>query len=179
MFESNWYILFLTAFLPLIIGYIWYHPKVFGERLAKISGRDLSEIGVTNNLKRALSLYGFGVLISYLILVLSVHQVAPHLLFFGEPLMTDPNYEAHAFLQNFLEQFGDRHRSFGHGAIHGFETGLFASLTTLGFAAFAEGQSLKKSWIHIGFWVLTCTILGGCDECFLYIWIKGILIKNY
>ncbi len=161
MLQSNWYIIFFTAFLPLIIGYIWYHPKVFGTRLSKLSGTELSEIGVAKNIKRTLSIYGFGILISYMVLILSVHQIAPHLLFLGEPQMTDPNYEAHAFLKNFLEQFGDRHRTFGHGVIHGFEIGLFWSVAILGSAAFVEGKALKKSWIHIGFWVLNCILIGG------------------
>lgn len=166
MLESNWYIIFFTAFLPLIIGYVWYHPKIFGGKLAKFSDNQLSNIGVTNNFKRAISIYGFGVLLSYMVLLLCVHQIGPHLLFFAESQMADPNYEAHAFLKNFLEQFGDRHRTFSHGLIHGFEMGLFWSIALLASTAFIEGQSLKKYWIHIGFWILTCMVMGGVLSAF-------------
>ena len=161
MFQSNWYILSLIALFPLFIGYLWYHPKVFGGKLADQTGVDSNRIGVANNLKQVLLLYGFGLLLSYMLLVLSVHQVAPHLLFFLEPDMADPNFEGHAFLKNFLAEWGDRHRSFGHGVIHGAEAGLFWSLALLGTTAIAEGGTLKKIWIHIGFWVLTCALMGG------------------
>ena len=160
MLNSNWYLIFLTAAIPVIIGYIYYHPTVMGNRLSKISGIDINDIGSTKNIKRIFSIYGLGLLISYLLLVLCVHQVPAHLLFLAEPQMADPNFEGHAFLQSFMEQVGDRHRSITHGMIHGLETGLFMGVAVLGATALIEGKSFKKIWIHVGYWMLNCVIIG-------------------
>ena len=161
MENANFYLLFLTALIPILLAYIWYHPSVFGTKLATATGQATNQIGVGNNLKRLPFLYLFGLLLSYIVLLLAVHQIGPFLLFFGERAMEDPSYEAHAFLKDFVVQFGDRHRTFGHGMLHGTEIGLFTSLALVGATAMIEGFSMQKAWIHVGFWTVSCALIGG------------------
>jgi len=166
MENANLYLLFLTAFIPIIVGALWYHPSLFGERVAGAVGQSSNQIGILNNPKKLPFLYLFGLLMSYIVLLLAIHQVGPFLLFLGEPEMANPAYEAHAFLEDFRAKFGDRHRSLGHGMLHGTEIGLFTGLALIGTTAMIEGQSMKRAWVHIGFWVVSCALIGGVLSAF-------------
>lgn len=166
MEQVNFYMLPIAALIPLILGYVWYHPAVFGNRLAKNIGQSPDQIGTFGSFKKIGFVYLFSLLLSYIILLLSVHQLGAHLLFLGERQMEDPNYGAHAFLANFMEQYGERHRTFGHGVLHGLETGLFVSLALIGATTIIEGRPLKQVWPHIGFWVLCSALIGGVLAAF-------------
>ena len=159
--QGNFQYLLLSALIPVVLGFIWYHPNVFGNRVANNAAQPVSQIGLMGNFKRIIWIYLFSMLLSYVILLLSVHQFGPHLLFFGESQMSDPNYGAHAFLANFMEQYGDRHRSFGHGVIHGAELGLFMGIALIGSTALMEGRTIKSMWLHIFFWLICMALMGG------------------
>jgi len=158
LYNSNWYFLFLAPIIPVALSFIWYHPSLFGKVVARNSGQAIGQIG---NLARIGWVYLFGLLIAYMTLVLTVHQIGPHLLFFGEPEMSNPDYPAHAFLANFIDQYGDRHRSFGHGMVHGSELSFLLSLGVLGSSAVMEGRPIKNVWVHVGFWAICGALMGG------------------
>ena len=75
MLQFNWWLLPLTALIPLIVGHFW-HGQVFKKQwlnYAEISEERAESIKLIKVL--ALS-YVFSMLISYVVIVYSVHQVA-------------------------------------------------------------------------------------------------------
>ena len=60
-----------------------------------------------------------------------------------------------------MDAYGTTYRTFGHGAIHGFMTGLFFALPVVGVNALFERRSWKYTLIAGGYWIVTCLIMGG------------------
>lgn len=163
MSEANWFIIPLAAFIPLILGYCWYHPKVLGSKLAQINGEKPIP---KKSIQQIVLIYLFGIALAYILTLMSVHQTAIFQLFFMDPELADSNSEYNRFIQDFLTKYGSRHRSFGHGMIHGAEAGLMFGLALLGITTLIQGKSLKRIWIHLFFWVLCCSLVAGTTCAF-------------
>jgi len=158
MEQANWLIIPIAAFLPLILGSIWYHPNVLGNRLAHINGEPLVQ---NRSLGKMALIYLFSIVLAYILTLMSVHQTAIFQLFFMDPALADTNSEYNNFIKNFLATYGDRHRSFGHGMVHGAEAGLMFGLALLGITTLMQNKPLKLIWIHLGFWILCCSLMAG------------------
>ena len=113
----------------------------------------------------ALKTYGLAYLYSffgaYLLTMFAVHQTSIFQLFFGDPAMQDTSSAIYQAASNFMAEFGDRHRSFGHGVIHGIELSLLSVLTFLGVPSLFERRPFKYTMIHAGFWMVAFAIMGG------------------
>jgi len=77
----------------------------------------------------------------------------------------DPDFanspEMQALYGQVMEMVGDKHRTFGHGALHGGMFGIIAALPILGINGMFSRWSWKLIWIHVGYWVVTMAIMGG------------------
>ncbi len=160
MAELNWWLFPITALIPLVVGHFWY-GNLFKKqwlRYAEISS-DRSE---SINLGRVLFLsYIFSILASYVVMVYSVHQVAIYQVFLFDPATQDASSIISQSISDFMSNYGTRHRTFGHGVIHGMELGLFISLPLIGMHTLFENKSFKYALIHIGFWITCLGLMGG------------------
>jgi len=163
----NFYILPISAFIPLILGFIWYRPNVFGHRLANATGEPIHQITQPKSIGKIGLIYLFSLLLSYVMMLLSVHQIGVFQLFFLDPSFADASSEFKTYTTDFLAQYGERHRTFGHGLIHGAEASFCFSLAILGISALLTGKPLKSIWVHVGFWVTTCSLVAGVNCAFL------------
>ncbi len=161
--QPNWFIIPIAALVPLVLAMIWYHPSVMGKRLAKLNGGQT--IGKLSIGKVAI-FYLFSFLLAYVLTLMSVHQSAIIQLFFMDPEFAKPGSQYAGFVKDFMETYGDRHRSFGHGMIHGAEAGLFFGLALLGGTAIMQNKPLKHIWIHLVFWILCCSLTAGVTCAF-------------
>ena len=145
-----------AALIPTIIGFIWYNPKVFGN--AWMAAAEMTE----EKMKGAnmAVIFGVSLLLSVMLAVSAnfsvIHQAHMDSLFNG---MTDESVLA--FLANFHETYGDIHRSFSHGALHGTVAGFFFVLPVLGTNALFERKGFKYIAINVGYWVVTLALMGG------------------
>jgi hypothetical protein len=145
-----------AALIPTVIGFLWYNPKVFGN--AWMAAADMTE----EKMKSANMLVVFGVsLLLSAMLAVSVHYNVIHQahldsLFNG---MTDE--QTLAYLDNFKATYGDMHRSFKHGVIHGVIMGLFFALPVMGTNALFERKGFKYIAINVGYWTVTLALMGG------------------
>lgn len=151
--EINWIALIVAALSTLVVGFIWYNPKVFGTIWMRESGMTEEKMKGSNMaLIFGLSIvYAF--LIAFVLQFLVIHQYGV----FGavEGNVKDPQYQA------FMEAHGNAFRSFKHGALHGFISGLFFALPLIGTNALYERRSFKYVLVTSGFWIICCTIMGG------------------
>ena len=159
--QPNLYILPIAALIPLILGFFWYHPKVLGTTLATATGRSINQIGNQGSIGKAAFTYLFGLFMAYILLMCSVHQYPTALLFVLDPAFGQEGSEFSTFLTDFNNKYGDRHRTFGHGLIHGVEVASLASFALLGISTFIEGLPMKRMWIHFGYFVLCGGLMGG------------------
>lgn len=75
----------------------------------------------------------------------------------GPPLIDSakPSFTA------FMTDYGMAYRTFKHGALHGFMSGLFFAFPMIGINALFERKSWKYILIHAGFWTVCLTFMGG------------------
>lgn len=163
MEQANWLIIPIAALVPIILGFLWYHPNVLGTKLAQINGEALN---TKWSIGKIILIYFFSFLLAYILTLMSVHQSAIFQLFFMDPEVSNANSEYSAYINEFMTKYGERHRSFGHGMIHGAEAGLMFGLALIGISTLFQGKSLKTVWIHIVFWVICCSLMAGLTCAF-------------
>lgn len=150
--EINFLAVLVSAIVPLIIGAIWYSPKVFGTAWIKASGMTEEKMKSGNMAVIFGVTFVLSVLLAMSVNGMVVHQVAATQLAFTNP-------DADSF-KAFMEEFGNLHRSFGHGALHGAIGAIFFVLPVIGINALFERRGWKYILIHVGYWTITLTIMG-------------------
>ena len=153
--EINFLALLAAACSTLVVGFIWYNPKVFGNAWMKESGMTEEKMKGSN---MAL-IFGLSVLyaffISFILQMLTIHQFGALGMVGGDPSIAKPSYA------EFMADYGSAFRTFKHGALHGFMTGLFLVLPVIGVGALYERRSFKYVLIAGGYWVVSMMIMGG------------------
>ncbi len=153
--ETNYLALLLSALSTLFVGFVWYHPKVFGALWMKESGLTESKMKSGN----MILIFGMAVIFAFLISVmlqfLVIHQWAVLSAAGGDPTITLPSYAA------FMKDYGHTFRTFPHGMLHGFMSGLFLGLPIVGINALFERKSWKYILVNGGFWMVSMMLMGG------------------
>ncbi|TGD56924.1 DUF1761 domain-containing protein [Flavobacterium humi] len=153
--EINFLALLLAALSTLVVGFIWYNPKVFGGIWMRESGTTEEKMKGAN----MMMIFGLSVvyafLIAFILQMLTIHQFGALGMVGGDPSVAKPSYAA------FMADYGDAFRTFKHGALHGFMTGLFLVFPLTGTNALYERRSFKYVMVTSGFWIVCFTIMGG------------------
>jgi len=151
----NFLALLLAALSTLVVGFIWYNPKVFGTIWMKEAGITEEKMKGSN----MIILFGMSILyaffIAFTLQFLVIHQMGANSATVNIKGV-DPSV-----LNNYMAAYGDTYRTFKHGALHGFMTGLFFALPVLGVGALYERRSWKYVLITGGYWVVACMLMGG------------------
>lgn len=153
--EINFIALLLAALSTLVVGFIWYHPNVFGTIWMKESGMTEDKMKGSNMILIFSMSILYAFLISFVLQMLVIHQFGAMGMIGGDPSKALPSYSA------FMTDYGTSFRTFKHGALHGFMTGLFFALPIIGVGALYERRSWKYVLIAGGYWIITCMIMGG------------------
>ena len=147
----NFLFIVIAALVPMIVGFIWYNPKVLGSIWMKESGMTQEKVeGGNMPLIFGLS-FVFAILLAFGMFFLTVHQT--HVF----SLLMD-HQEA---FDSFMAAYGENHRSFGHGAFHGTVDGILIALPILATNALFERKSGKYIAVNGGYWILTLALMGG------------------
>ena len=138
MENVNWYALIIASISTLVIGFIWYNPKVFGTIWMK-------EIGMTDEKAKKANMpliFGLSVVLAFLVsffLYVNVMTGGPEGMEHGAaPYMT-----------------------FKHGSLHGTMLGLFVALPIIITNGLFEQRSFKYMMVVTGYWVVCFAIMGG------------------
>ena len=152
--EINFLALLVAAASSLVVGFIWYNPKVFG--IAWMRAAEMTEDKMKSGnmaLIFALSLL-FAFFISFELQFLTIHQTGALGMVGGDLTNALPSYEA------FMSDYGNTFRTFKHGALHGFMSGLFFAFPIMAINAMFERKSWKYILINSGYWLVCLTIIG-------------------
>lgn len=153
--EINFLALLVAAFSTLVVGFIWYNPKVFGTIWMKESGMTEEKIKGSNMLMTFVVSFIYAFLISFVLQYLTIHQTGALGMVGGDVSIAKPSYAA------FMTDYGMAFRTFKHGALHGFMAGLFLALPLIGTNALYERRSFKYTLVTGGFWIVCFMIMGG------------------
>lgn len=154
--EINFQAFFVSALITLLVGFVWYHPKVFGTVWMKESNLTEEDLKKGNMLKIFGLCYFFSVLIATTVMTLTIHQMGA-LGMIGGPAKANealPSYTA------FMADYSNAFRTYKHGALHGFMSGIFFVFPLISINGLFERKSWKYIFIHSGYWIITLTSMG-------------------
>lgn len=146
--------LLVAAISALVVGFIWYNPKVFGPIWIKEAHLTQSPISGGNMVKIVIVAFLFAFLLALTMMQMSIHQTGVLSLIGGDTSKALPSYSA------FMLDYGNDFRSFKHGALHGAMAGIFMALPIIGMHSLLERKSIKYILIHVGYWIITLSIMG-------------------
>lgn len=153
----------------MAVGAIYYNPKVVGGLWMRATGLDEERLGRGNKGIIFGLAYLFSLLAAVALAGMVVHQLPFSSLFITDPAFVDQSGELHSTVTSFIEQTDvmQRHRSFGHGAMHGIFTALTFAGSILAINALFERRRWNYVLIHVGYWTITLGLMGGVLGQFL------------
>lgn len=159
MMSINFPIVIAAAVIPMFVGFIWYHDKTFGKPWQKASGvTDEMINGGNMALIMGLS-FVFSCMLSMMLMTLCIHQFQVQGLFASDPGFGEPGSASTVFLEDFFSRFGDKHRTWSHGAVHGAFLSIFVILPVIAIKALFERKNFKYILINFGYWLVTISAM--------------------
>jgi len=150
----NYTAFFLISFIPLLIGFLWYRPGSSMTKWADIQGLTFRMTWYKILLMLVLS---FTLVYGYINLI--IHQMGFYELFFTD--IMQGNETSKRVVEEFLAQYGQKHRHFGHGIFHGAINAFVFALPFICFHALLDNKNRKYVAVHFGYWLITSMIIGG------------------
>lgn len=148
----NYLAIIVAAVVPILLGFFWYNPALFGKTWmreaemteAKMKGGNMAVI------------FGISILLSILLAFFTMFLVVHETGVYG---MTEGQLDGET-AKAFLSEWAGKYRTFGHGAIHGAMAGVFFVLPIIGINALFERKSWKYILINSGYWITCLAIMG-------------------
>lgn len=159
--QVNFLIVLLAALVPMVMGFIWYNPKVLGTAWMNASGVTEEKMKGAN----MAVIFGVSFLLSFFLAMslqfMVIHQWAFYSILANEPGMKDPNSDIAIYVKDFMLKYGNNFRTFKHGVLHGTIGGFMIALPILGTNALFERKGFKYIAINCGYWIITMALMGG------------------
>lgn len=154
--EMNYLILFVAALIPMLIGFIWYNPKTFGNTWMKAA--DMTEDKINSGKMGVIFgvSYIFSILIASALMGFVIHQMGVFSLVGGNAELLQTGTAA-----AFMAEYGNEFRTFKHGLLHGVIAGFTIALPILGINALFERKGFKYIAVNAGYWIVTLGLMGG------------------
>ncbi|MCF8238355.1 MAG: DUF1761 domain-containing protein [Saprospiraceae bacterium] len=159
--ETNWIAILVSALIPLLVGAVWYNPRVMGKAWMDSSGMTEEMVKTGNMVRIFILTLMFSILLAGFLNVWVVHQIHINSILMNEPGFGDPNSEIGMFISDFMYQYGTNFRTFQHGAAHGFLAALMFAFPLLAINAQFERRSWKYILVHLGYWMITLILMCG------------------
>lgn len=134
--EINFPAVAVAAIMPMIIGFIYYHPKVLGGAWMKANGFTMEGMTPPKPI-----LYLVALILSFLLAMFLVANVT------GPGQLTAPD--------------GHSYATFGHGAAHGVLITITVVLPILGTMSIFEKRGWSWTFVNLGYWLLTLIAMAG------------------
>ena len=159
--KPNFAIIALAALIPLVIGFIWYNKNTFGNAWMKATGvTPESAKGANMALVFGLT-YVCCFLAGLILQFIVIHQFGFFSTLMKEPGLTTPGTDMNNYAMDFMNKYGDRFRTFKHGALHGTLAGLLMITPIIAVNAMFERKGFKYIAINGGFWIVNLALMGG------------------
>jgi hypothetical protein len=157
----NWYMIFIAALVPLIVGFVWYNPKVFGNAWMTASGMTPEKAKGASMLKTFALTYLFSLFAAVAMVAVTIHQTHMFSILANDMQNAETAPAAMSYMAGFLEKYGSTFRTFKHGAFHGTLMGILLALPITTINALFEMRGFKYIAINAGFWIVSLALMGG------------------
>jgi Protein of unknown function (DUF1761) len=154
--DFNFLAILVAALVTLVVGFVWYNPKVFGTIWMQGAGLTLEETEKGNMLKIFGLTFIYSFMLAFMMSAIVIHQMGPLGMIGGPDFISTakPSYAA------FMTDYGDAFRTYKHGALHGFMSGIFLALPIIAINGLFERKSWKYMAVQAGYWIVNMTIIG-------------------
>ncbi|GAA4455975.1 DUF1761 domain-containing protein [Rurimicrobium arvi] len=160
--QINFIAVLAAALIPMIMGFIWYNPKVVGNAWMRESGMNEEKMKGANMAVIFSLSFVFSFMLALALQMLVIHQFHIGSLFaHHQQDLANPSTETGALYQTIMTRYGSEFRTFKHGAFHGILSSVFLVLPIIGINAMFERKSWKYVWIHLGYWAISFALMGG------------------
>jgi hypothetical protein len=151
----------LAALAPLVMGFIYYHPKVFGTKWMNLCGLTKEKLEGANMIVIFGTSYALSFILSFFLFTLVIHQTDLYSTLINEPGFGEEGSAIMNYINEFMANYGDRFRTFKHGALHGGLIGGFVALPIILTNALFERKGFKYGFLNAGYWIITLALMGG------------------
>jgi hypothetical protein len=134
--QINFMAIAVAALIPMIVGFMYYHPKALGTAWMEANGFSLETLKPPKP-----ALYGAALGLSVLLALFLASNVT------GEGQTTAP--DGHSYV------------TFQHGLIHGVLISLLFVVPVFGTMAIFEQKSMKWLWVNVLYWFITISLMCG------------------
>lgn len=148
----NLYSVLVASLVTLLLGFAWYHPKVFGTIWIKETGITEEKAKQSNMAKIFGLTIFYSLLLAFWMPQLVIHQMGAFAL--AEGNMND------AALVEFFKTHGSRFIDFKHGALHGLMSGIFLALPITAINGLFEQKTWKYILVNAGYWMVVMMVMG-------------------
>lgn len=131
----DWIAIVLAGASTLVVGAIYYHPKVLGTVWMKAAGLTEEDLKGAN-----MALILGGAFLCACLMAMSISFIVP---------------AVHA------SEGGHTHGTFGHGSLHGIINALTLAMPIIVINGLFERKSAKYNLVHLGYWVIAMAVMGG------------------
>lgn len=158
---ANILILIISAMVPICLGFLWYSPLLFGRPWQRSSGASNVGTPASTMRLRLILTYIFSLFLTLVLVSIVNHSSGIWSLFVTEVGFGEVGSESQKVYDSLIHKYGHKHRSFGHGMLHGSVTGMTVAFPIISILALFELRDWKYVAINAGFWVLAMSIMGG------------------
>ena len=154
--EFNFLAILVAAIIPIVMGFIWYNPKVFGIAWMREAEMTEEKMKSGNMLVIFLVSLVLSILLAFSVQMLTIHQMGAMGMIGGDPSAEGvlPTFQA------FMDDYGTAFRTFKHGALHGALSGVFMFFPVIAINGMFERKSWKYIMINGLYWTVSLTIMG-------------------
>lgn len=157
----NFVVVFLTALVPILTGFLWYNPKTFGNVWMQAAGVT-PEQGKKMNMPLVFGLtYVLGIMMTMILHSMVIHQTHIYSVLLNTEGFGQEGSAVMNYIEEFMGKYGDNYRTFKHGALHGTLVGIFLVMPVIAVNALFEMKGFKYIAVNAGFWILNLMIMGG------------------
>ncbi len=151
--------LFIAAAIPMVLGAIWFSPRVLG-----------SWVGNTNNDGKGhgpmtyVGSFVFCLMLAFIMNLIAVHDswIQGALYYLNHGGAPEPGSESAKWLAFYNDNLMASNHTFKHGAFHGFLiSGLFIALPIVANNALYSGRGWKYIVANASYWIACLSLMGG------------------
>ena len=161
----NYLAILVTALVPMVLGFIWYHPKVFGAIWMRETGMTEEKAKQGNMAVKFGLSFLFSVMLAFVMNTIAVHDnFVEGSLYYetNRTMVPEPGSESAQWLDYYKTKLAPSNHTFPHGAFHGlFLVGLFIALPLFATNAIFEGKGFKYVAVNVGYWLVCLALMGG------------------
>lgn len=160
--QINWLVQLVAALVPMIVGFIWYNPKVFGNAWMKAAGMTDEKVKGGN----MPVIFGVSFVMAFLF-SLTYKILGDHgtqFAAFFRPVIEhgmgiDATTPFGSELKGYIDAYVTRYHSWSHGLAHSLVISIPLLLPVIVTNALFERKSFKYMLVNWGYWAVTMALM--------------------